>query len=221
MLRVNAVCRTVWVKELVTVKRQGNNGEYDSKSILFRVATPRNYTRTVMKDGQQVEERPTDYILCRANGATAQVIADYCSAVDAEGKHISRHLNLVGHIETYQTERNVKIENLPVGLNGQTYNLTFETPVKQDSHIFIVDELEFLDPKKETPVQSANGVAVSNVSITPVVAQPQTQAVQSAPVAPAPVVQQTPVQVEAPQVAPVIMNPPTVPEGYTGEDCPY
>ena len=89
MFRVNAVCRTVWVKDLVTEKRNGANGEYDAKSILFRVASDRNYKRTIVKDGQQVEERPTDFVLCRANGGTAQVIADNCTAKDAEGKLIS------------------------------------------------------------------------------------------------------------------------------------
>ena len=232
MLRVNAIVRTVWIKDLQVEKRQGANGEFDAKSILFRIATNRNYTRTVMKDGQQIEERPTDFILCRANGATAQVIADNCSAVDANGKLVSRHLALYGHIETYVSDRTFKVENMPVGINGQNYNLTFDTVQKVDGHIFIVDEIEFLDPKPQPKVQ-AGQVTVSNVQVAPAQAQP-VQA--TAPIA-QPVQNVAPAQVQAPvvqnpvavQVAqPVVqnpvagaMNPPVVPEGYTGEASPF
>lgn len=226
MLRTNAVVRTVWIKDLVIEKRQGPNGEFDAKSVLFRIATNRNYTRTVVKDGQQVEERPTDFILCRANGATAQIIQDNCSAVGPDGKLISRHLALYGHIETYITDRIFKIENMPVSINGQTYNLTFDTTQKVDGHIFIVDEIEFLDPKPQPKVQ-AGQATVTNIQVN---AQPA-QVAQSAQVA-QPVVQvQAPVA-QAPQVAvqpqapaqPVnvpVMTPPTVPEGYTGEVAPF
>lgn len=226
MLRVNAEVRTVWVKDLVTEKRQGPNGEFDAKSILFRVATNRNYTRTIMKDGQQVEERPTDFILCRANGATAQVIADNCTAVDAEGKLISRHLNLYGHIETYISDRTFKVENFPVGINGVTYNLTFDTTQKVDGHIFIVDEIEFLDPKPQAKVQ-AGAVTVSNVSVAPVQAQPvqvatpAVQTVAQTAVAQTPVVQTAPVAQTAQPAVANAMNPPVVPEGYTGETSPF
>ena len=251
MLRTIANGRTVWVKELVTEKRQGPNGEFDAKSILFRIATNRNYTRTVTKDGQQVEERPTDFILCRANGATAQVIADNCSAVGSDGKLISRYLGLIGHIETYVSDRTFKVENMPVSINGQNYNLTFDTVQKVDGHIFIVDEIEFLDPKPQPKVQ-AGGVTVSNVQVAPVQATAPVQAqpvqatapVQTAPVTPVQNVPVQPVQ-PAPQaqvsVQPVVptpvqttaqpvtvqnpvagaMNPPVVPEGYTGEASPF
>ena len=240
MFRSNAEVRTVWVKELQTEKRQGPNGEFDAKSILFRVASNRNYTRTVTKDGQQVEERPTDFILCRANGSTAQVIADNCSAVDANGKLISRHLNIYGHIETYVTDRTFKVENLPLSIaNVGTVNVSFDTTQKVDGHIFIVDEIEFLDPKPQPKVQ-AGQVTVSNVQVAP--AQTQTQAttapqttaqvpVQNAqpaqtPVQTAqPVAQATaqPVQATTPQAQPMAtgaMNPPVVPDGYTGEGAP-
>lgn len=242
MLRTICSGRTVWVKDLVVEKRQGPNGEFDSKSILFRIATPRNYTRTVMKDGQQVEERPTDFILCRANGATAQVIADNCSAVDATGKLISRHLELIGHIETYVTDRTFKVENLPVGINGQTYNLTFDTTQKVDGHIFIVDEIEFLDPKPQNKVQ-AGQATVSNVQVNPTQAVPtvQTPAQSTQPVpqttAPAQTVPQTTAPAQTAQVnvqatgavvQPTVqnpiasaMNPPVVPDGYTGEASPF
>lgn len=233
MFRSNAEVRTVWVKELQTEKRQGPNGEFDAKSILFRVASNRNYTRTVTKDGQQVEERPTDFILCRANGSTAQVIADNCSAVDANGKLISRHLNIYGHIETYVTDRTFKVENLPLSIaNVGTVNVSFDTTQKVDGHIFIVDEIEFLDPKPQPKVQ-AGQVTVSNVQVAP--AQTQAQAtpapqataqvpVQNAQPAQTPVQTAQPVQATTPQAQPMTtgaMNTPVVPDGYTGEGAPF
>lgn len=231
MFRSNAEVRTVWVKELQTEKRQGPNGEFDAKSILFRVASNRNYTRTVTKDGQQVEERPTDFILCRANGSTAQVIADNCSAVDANGKLISRHLNIYGHIETYVTDRTFKVENLPLSIaNVGTVNVSFDTTQKVDGHIFIVDEIEFLDPKPQPKVQ-AGQVTVSNVQVASAQAQatsaPQATAqvpVQNAQPAQTPVQTAQPVQATTPQAQPMAtgaMNPPVVPDGYTGEGAPF
>lgn len=240
MLRTNAVIRTVWIKDLVVEKRQGPNGEFDAKSILFRIATDRNYTRTVTRDGQQVEERPTDFILCRANGATAQVIADNCMAVDpATGKQISRHLALYGHIEVYTQDRTFKIENLPLNIsNVGTINVSFDTTQKVDGHIFIVDEIEFLDPKPQPKVQAGN-VTVSNVQATvqtapvaqttvqptaqtapvtqPVTTQPQTAPVQQAVVQPV----QAQAQPVAQNAVAGVMNPPVVPEGYTGESAPF
>lgn len=231
MLRTNAVIRTVWVKDLVVEKRQGPNGEFDAKSILFRIATDRNYTRTVTKDGQQVEERPTDFILCRANGNTAQIIKDNCTAVDpATGKTVSRHLALYGHIETYVTDRTFKIENMPLNIEGVgTVNVSFDTVQKVDGHIFVVDEIEFLDPKPQPKVQ-AGTTTVTNVQVATAQAQPvqATSAPQAnAPVASAPVqavAQAVPVQITTPQAQPVVegaMNPPVVPEGYTGEGAPF
>ena len=228
MLRTICSGRTVWVKELVTEKRQGPNGEFDAKSILFRIATPRNYTRTVTKDGQQVEERPTDFILCRANGSTAQVIADNCSAVGPDGKLISRHLELIGHIETYVTDRTFKVENLPLSIaNVGTVNVSFDTTQKVDGHIFVVDEIEFLDPKPQPKVQ-AGTATVSNVQVavpthgTPVQAPAQAQPAQTAtPVqAQANVAQATTAQPVQNAVAGA-MNPPVVPEGYTGQESPF
>lgn len=225
MFRSNAEVRTVWVKDLVTEKRQGPNGEFDAKSILFRVATNRNYTRTVLKDGQQVEERPTDFILCRANGQTAQIIADNCKAVDETGKLVSRHLNIYGHIETFVQDRTFKVENLPVAINGQTYNLTFDTTQKVDGHIFIVDEIEFLDPKPQPKVVASNGATVSNVQVQAVApavtAENATQVVAQAPAQAVTVAPQATQATVAQNAVAGMMNPPTIPEGYTGEECPY
>ena len=174
--------------------------------------------------------------MCRANGGLAEVIANNCTAKDGDGKLISRHLNVIGHFEMYQNKRVFKIENLPVVINNQTYNLNFDTEQNVDGLIFIVDEIEFLD-KKPTPTVQAQGVTVSNVTVAP--AQPV--AGQAAPVnvqVPQNTVNQ-PIQqpvMEQPQAgqtvyvqtqAPVansfegVMSIPVVPNGYTGEVTPF
>lgn len=176
MLRTDAVVRTVWSQDLEVTKRNGANGEYDSKQILFRVATDRNYKVTKTVNGQQVTERPTDFILCRATGSTAQVFADNCTAKGSDGKLISRHLYLVGHIETYLSPRKFPV-NAQVDYNGQLLNISLETEARVNGHIFIVDELEFLDSKPRE-VSSVPGATVGNVTIAPV-----QQNVGNAPVA--------------------------------------
>lgn len=229
MFRTNANARTVWVKDLTTEQRQGNSGPYDAKSILFRIATDRNYTRTVMKDGKQVEERPTDFALCRANGALAEIIANHCKAVDAAGKLISRHLALWGHFEMYQSKRTFKVENLPVSIpNVGTFNLNFDTEQNVDGLIFVVDEMEFLD-KKPTPTVQAQGATVSNVSVTPqqanvvpngyVAAQGQTIPVQPAQAPVGVTVQATAGTTQ--DATGAMMNTPVVPDGYNGQTAPF
>lgn len=216
MFRANANVRTVWVKDLQIEKRQGNDGEYDSKTILFRVATQRNYKRTVEKDGQQVSEYPTDFITCRANGEVAQRIADYCSATDESGKFISRRLNIFGSIICYKGDR--RFENVHVNVNGVDGCISFNAP--QDNYMFIVDEFEFLDPPPKKD-DSNNTSGISNVSFT---TQPQTANTQGQ-TAQAPV-QAQPAPQNATQAQPTVqvqqvMNPPTIPEGYDGEECPF
>jgi len=240
MFRVFAEVRTVWVKELEETKRQGQNGEFDAKSILFRVASDRNYTRT---NGQGETERPTDFALCRANGGLAEVIAKHCSEKDPQtGKLISRHLNLYGHFEMYTAPRNFEVKDLPVTINGVgTVNLSFTTAQNVDGLIFVVDELEFLD-KKPTPKVQAQGATISNVSVTPVATQQAVVAGQQMQMAgqvvgqpavagqqavamnatvanqPGVVVGQQMTQATNIESA---LNPPVIPEGFTGNGSPF
>lgn len=223
MFRVNANVRTVWVKELQIEKRQGVNGEFESKSILFRVATPRNYVRTTVKDGKQVEERPTDFMLCRATGNVAQIIADNCSAVNEEGKLISRHLAVYGHIETFPQERVFKIENYEVDVEGETYVFDIETPPQKiDGHILIVNEIEFLDPNpvKKNETNNSN----NNSGKGPVKAvKKATKANQTAQQATSKTTQQqSGPTMEHPKQAEEVLEDMQVPEGFTGDTgCPF
>jgi hypothetical protein len=209
MLRTDAVVRTVWSQELEVSKKQGATGDYDSKQILFRVATDRNYKVTRTVNGQQVSERPTDFILCRATGSTAQVFADNCTAKDKEGKLISRHLYLIGHIETYRSPRKFPVQ-ATVNYNGQLLNISLETEAQVDGHIFVVDEIEFLDSKPRE-VSTVAGATVANVTVVP--AQTATPVQNVAPVQNTAPVQNvvpnvgTPVQVVGQPIQMVYSNP--------------
>lgn len=205
MLRTNAIVRTVWAQDLVTETKNGTNGPYESKSILFRVATDRNYKVTTMVNGQPVTDNPTDFILCRATGSVAQAFSDHCTSRDKEGKLQSRHLALIGHIETYQSPRKVPL-NTQVNIGGLLYNISAETEIKVDGHIFVVEEFEFLDSKPRE-VSTIPGATVSSVNVSPV-ATPAQAPVSAAPVQPAqapvnvaPAQTVQPAQVQAPVYA--------------------
>lgn len=239
------------VRDLRVEKRQGANGEFESKDILFRIAVDRDYKVTRQENGKTISERPTDFWLAKATGNVAQIFADHCSATKEDGKLISRHLLLSGNFENYQNTRNVKAKVQPqVNINGQIYQLDLEVevPVENNSNtIFIVDSIEFLDsnPANRTTSGGNAGATVSSAVATPVavsptpvaqpapvaVAQPaqaptqQVQPVASQPIQTAPVAQ--PVQVAPQTVAqPVqaqapIMNPPVVGAGFDGQTAPF
>lgn len=231
------------VRDLKVEKRQGANGEFESKDILFRIAVDRDYKVTRQENGKTISERPTDFWLAKATGNVAQIFADHCSATKEDGKLISRHLLLSGNFENYQNTRNVKAKVQPqVNINGQTYQLDLEVevPIENNNNtIFIVDSIEFLDsnPANRTPSGGNAGATVSSAVATPVtaspttvaqpaqapvqqaqpvqqVAQPVAQQAQPVQVAPQTVVQ--PAQAQAP-----IMNPPVVGAGFDGQTAPF
>lgn len=227
------------VRDLRVEKRQGANGEFESKDILFRIAVDRDYKVTRQENGKTISERPTDFWLAKATGNVAQIFADHCSATKEDGKLISRHLLLSGNFENYQNTRNVKAKVQPqVNIGGQIYQLDLEVEVPVDNNnntIFIVDSIEFLDSNPANRTAPANtGATVSSAVATPVTATPATvaqpaqapvQQVQPVQTAPAPVAQ--PVQVAPQTVAqPVqaqapIMNPPVVGAGFDGQTAPF
>ena len=231
------------VRDLRVEKRQGANGEFESKDILFRIAVDRDYKVTRQENGKTISERPTDFWLAKATGNVAQIFADHCSATKEDGKLISRHLLLSGNFENYQNTRNVKAKVQPqVNINGQTYQLDLEVevPVENNNNtIFIVDSIEFLDsnPANRTSSGGNVGATVSSAVATPVtaspvpvtqpaqapvqqaqpvqqVAQPVAQPAQPVQVAPQTVVQ--PAQAQTP-----IMNPPVVGAGFDGQTAPF
>lgn len=229
------------VREFKVEKRQGANGEFESKDILFRIAVDRDYQISVTENGITGKKRPTDFWLAKCTGEVAERFNKFCTAKDEQGKLISRHLLLGGNFEQYQKPR--KIHATPqVNMNGQLVQLEFDMEVPDTSTIFIVNDIEFLDGKKDTtpanttptatiasmtpvgtaPVQGATLVqATAPVAQAPVQTAPVAQPVATAPVA-------QPVQVAPVTQAPVAdmsnaMNPPVVGAEFTpdGQTAPF
>lgn len=228
------------VREFKVEKRQGANGEFESKDILFRIAVDRDYQVSVTENGITGKKRPTDFWLAKCTGEVAERFNKFCTAKDEQGKLVSRHLLLGGNFEQYQKPR--KIHATPqVNMNGQLVQLEFDMEVPDTSTIFIVNDIEFLDGKKDTTPANTTPTATI-ASMTPVQAPvqgatpvqataPVAQAsVQTAPVAQpvatAPVAQL--VQVAPVTQAPVAdmsnaMNPPVVGAEFTpdGQTAPF
>lgn len=218
------------VKDLDVQTRHGANGEFESKTILFRIAVDRDYKTTRTENGKTISEYPTDFWLAKATGAVAQAFADNCTAKRDDGKLISRHLLLNGNFENYQSTRKQTVKSQPqVNINGQVYQLSLDLEVDVPTHntIFVIDNFKFLDKKPEK-MAANTGTTVSSVSsVTPIIAQPaQTQPqVQLAPA------QQQPIQYQQP--APVGLTQMITPiqQGQalavdpnfvvTGEDAPF
>lgn len=152
MFRINTIARTVDVHELKVENKMGADGKtYESKSITFKVATNRNYTISKTVNGVITKERPTDFMFCKAIGSLAQAIADHASERKADGKIVSRRIELVGHLETYTSLKKTVIEQL-VPIGDKKYNIKFNAEIPVDQTIFIVKELDFLDSATKAPV---------------------------------------------------------------------
>ena len=222
------------VRDLKVEKRQGVNGEFESKDILVRIAVDRDYKVRRTENGKTIEEYPTDFWLAKFTGSVAQVFADHCTSKKEDGKLVSRHLLLSGNFENYTNARKVKVQP-QVNIGGQLYQLDLEVDVPNNNNtIFVVDSMKFLDKNPENAT-AQTGTTVTTTSVTPVNAIPVAQPiapVAQAPVAPAPAVQpvapvaQPAVQV-AQSIAPVAevpaMNPPVVDPAFvqTGETAPF
>lgn len=161
MFKISVVGRTVDVHELKVENKVGTDKvPYVAKSITFKVASNRNYPVTKVINGVPTKIRPTDFVFCKATGQLAQVIADYASERKPDGKIVSRHLYLEGHLETYVGSKEIEL-NEKVPLGDKTYNVKFKPKVAVDQTIFIVKELEFLDsapakPKAGEPIGTTN-----------------------------------------------------------------
>ena len=201
------------VKDLTVEQRQGANGAFESKEILFRIAVDRDYKVTRQENGKTIQEYPTDFWLAKATGPVAQAFADHCTAKKEDGKLVSRHLLLLGNFETYQKSRNVK-ETVQVNINGALYNVNVDLNVPDTNTIFMVDSIKFLDRPQNT---QANNTTVATATATP--AMPVAPA-QTAPVAPAQAVapvapaQTAPV---APEVAPAQVATPVAVQGAVAQ----
>lgn len=217
------------VRDLRVEKRQGVNGEFESKDILVRIAVDRDYKVRRVENGKTIEEYPTDFWLAKFTGAVAQVFADHCTGTKEDGKLQSRHLLLSGNFENYTNTRKVTKQ---VNIGGQLYEVEFEVDNNQNT-IFVVDSMKFLDKNPANVTTQNNGGVVS---VTPVamaqsvapapVAQPATPVAQPAtPVDMAqPVAVAQPVQVATQAVdMSQAMNPPVVDPNFVpaGQTAPF
>ena len=175
MLRLSTNARTAWVGDLKVENKVGTDGQpYISKSITFKIASNRDYSINKVINGVTTKERPADFIFCKATGSTAQLIKDFASAKDANGKLISRHVALHGALETYTTKKPMQVSAL---INGVTQTIPFEIEV--ENTIFMVRDLEFLDnANKATTVTTIQaGIIQPTQSVSTV--QPTSQSTQS------------------------------------------
>lgn len=222
------------VRDLRVEKRQGSNGEFESKDILVRIAVDRDYKVRRVENGKTIEEYPTDFWLAKFTGPVAQVFADHCTSIKEDGKLVSRHLLLSGNFENYTNTRKVKVTP-QVNIGGQIYQLDLEVDVPNNNTIFVVDSMKFLDKNPEsTPAQVGTTVTTASVmpvGPAPVATAPVAQPVQTAPVAQpatpvatAPIpVQTQPAQVAQPVDLAGAMNPPVVDPNFVpaGQTAPF
>lgn len=151
------------VRDLKVEQRNGANGTFESKSILFRIAVDRSYKVTRQENGKTISEYPTDFWLARATGNVAQAINDYCTAKKEDGKLVSRRLLLSGNFETYDSPKSVH-GIIPVVINGVQYNVEGDLPVPYNKEmIFVVGEMKFLDSQKKN-----DGAGTTQATATPV-----------------------------------------------------
>jgi hypothetical protein len=225
MMKAILDARTVSiVKPYTEEKRQGSNGEFTVKEVLFKIAVDRSYKVTRTENGKQVTDYPTDFYLAKATGNTAEAFAKYCSGTKADGKLQSRRLLLVGTFETYNKARIYEKDfQVQAPTSGEQFTIRIHDELADTNVIFIVDSMSFLD---SNPANRNQGQA--QASATAVVGVAGAPVAQPVPVAGAPVV----VQAQAPAVAQAgqaviadmnAMNPPVVGDEFSavGQTAPF
>jgi len=184
---VYGVFRTAKIIKPYSVdQRNGKNGTFESRMIMFSVATDREYRHAVTKeDGSVVQERQTDFYALRATGPIADTLAKYASAMrtDDNGnqKLVSRRMLIKGHLETYPATRK---ETISAVVNGQTVQLAVELP--EERKIIVAESIEFLDANPTGNNSNANaGTAVTATVVgQPTPATPVVNATTATPATP-------------------------------------
>lgn len=199
---VTGVFRTVKVVQPYReqVINNGNGGQTTLKSIMISVATDRDYKQK-QEDGSMGYN--SDFYVIKATGPVAESFSKWVAQTDANGKLISRRIEIVGYDETYQAERTIPADVMQVNINGQLYNINVpERKVKETRTTLIVDKYKFLDknpannnaqataaPQAAQPIQATVApVAAAPQQAVPVAAAPQ----QAVPIAAAPSADATP-----------------------------
>ena len=156
-MKVHAIGRTARIiKPYAVTQRNGRNGAFESRMVMFSLATDRDYKQSVTNaDGTITQERHTDFFACRATGPIADLFNQYCSAtkVDENGQNklVSRRIAVEGHLEKYQATRK---EQIQANVNGQIVTLAVDLP--EEREVVVIESIEFLDAN---PVNQANAQA--------------------------------------------------------------
>ena len=169
-MKFYGVVRTVRVGELQTKKVEGKE---DVTSITLTVASKRDYSVKTTVNGQIVSQRPTDFLFCMAYGNIAKVISDYCSDKDANGKLVSRLLEISGELRTYKKDE-VRYAEMDINGDGVAEKLKFTVPMEHT--VLVLRNVEILDSvkKKEgtvattkAPAESDGIIDVGTLSVSP------------------------------------------------------
>lgn len=147
MLNVNSVLRTVRVA--VPYKENATKDGNKFASMYFSCASARG----VKKEEGKID---TDFLLVKFTGKLADVMRDYASATNEEGKLASRHIYVSGHLETYQAERPVEFDTV---IDGEEY--TVKSTVKETRFVLVAEHVEFLDSSKKAEGKTAPTVTVT------------------------------------------------------------
>lgn len=176
-MKIHAIGRTVKIlKPYAVEQRTGRNGNFESRMVMWTLATDRDYRQAVTNaDGTISQERHTDFFACRATGPIADLFAKYCNAVkkDENGndKLVSRRIAIEGHLEKYNATRTEQVQLN----NGQIIQVS----LPEEREVVVVESIEFLDAN---PTKNNAGTTATVIQAQPVMnAQPIAQAV--APVA--------------------------------------
>lgn len=187
MLRGSMVCRTTWCGDL---KTYGEGTDKEFKTIMFSVATNREYVQTKVDDngkvvtdeeGKPVKVRQSDFFRCKANNRLAILVDRNLNLRKEDGKINSRLIQLWGHLESVK----VMVET-PLAVDG--FDETIYVDIEKTVTTFIVESIEFLDanptsdkgkvkgkplkatvgkPSSEAPTPESDEVVHENTSLDP------------------------------------------------------
>lgn len=188
-MKIHAIGRTVKIlKPYAVEQRTGRNGNFESRMVMWTLATDRDYRQaTTNADGSVTQERHTDFFACRATGPIADLFAKYCNAMkkDENGndKLVSRRIAIEGHLEKYNATRTEQVQLN----NGQIIQVT----LPEEREVVVVESIEFLDanPSKSNAGTTATATIVQaqpvmNAQPVAQAVAPVAQTVESIPVAP-------------------------------------
>lgn len=158
MLNISATLRTVRIAVNYKENTTKDGGKF--ASMYYSCASQRGTKKSDDKTDN------TDFILVKFTGKLADVMHKYASAVN-DGKLVSRHIYVAGHIETYQAERPVEFDTQ---IDGEEY--TVKSSIKETRFVLVAEHVEFLDSAKKTEGKTAPTVTVTMTKKKPTAEKP-------------------------------------------------